>query len=223
MMPIGHLSGDSLKEMHRADGHGGGDRSHLLDSVYTSQSFSRAFASDRERTSTSSAHLPELGIVTTADFRPGEEDRDLLHLTGGSSRIASVAEGAEGREMWRSSSKADLTLGGKFGCAASAAEVLQRGGVRVPDAATVGQLDNSLRRRGWSRGSVSERQPGCVVIGHRGGSWKDGGGKAHIGIVGTDRNSICNNKSRDGGVWTCEPLASAIPYPNRYSLCPPRH
>ncbi len=183
--------------------------------------------------------LPDLGFFDSesstsfanAVYRPDQDNDsgDLLHLARSRSRgpngrtIGREAGSHQGSKMWRGSSYGKWTDGGRYGCAAAATEVLQKAGVRIPDAGTVGQADSSLRRLGWHKTPLSQRGPGCVVIGYTAGTnWRKGGGNAHIGIVDSS-GRVCNNESRGGGLWKCESLSGAIrpKYNRKYALCPP--
>ena len=64
-------------------------------------------------------------------------------------------------------------------------------------------VETLLQDKGWVR--VDGPMPGAVVCGYR-SERPGGGGGAHIGIVGSDGQTIYNNHS-DTGQWTADPLS----------------
>lgn len=135
-------------------------------------------------------------------------------------RIGNVAARLSGQELWSQSRHADLTIDGKFGCAAAASVALQKAGFRWADAATVGTLYNQLVAHGWKKVPVDQAQDGDVVIGTNAKNWKNGGGKSHVGIM--DGGLLYNNSKRNDAKWTGESIDTALAvYPTRFVMRPP--
>jgi hypothetical protein len=138
-----------------------------------------------------------------------------------SQSLAQAASDLAGQQLWKQSKYKDLTVDGKYGCAASESLALNRAGYRYADSPTVGGLDGQLRRHGWKQYPADQAQPGDVMVAYSGKGWRNGGGNAHIGVVGND-GSIWNNSKRKGATWAKEPADVAFgDYEQRYVLRPP--
>lgn len=170
--------------------------------------------------------MKALGTDTSYNFLPSFEVADsqsdmLLGAADSATAVATIAPQGINQRFWTLSTYAKATVNGRYGCAAAVSEKLQMAGVPISDAATVSQVDVSLRERGWS--VETYLLPGCVAFAHTPGSgWRRGGGNAHVGIV-DKHGRICNNESKGGGLWKCEPLSEAFrpKLSQRYLLCPP--
>lgn len=138
---------------------------------------------------------------------------DILH---------SAAEGV-GQKLWARTKFAGVVQGGNLGCAASVSECLQRAGFRYANDAGVGGLVDQLKRKGWTQHPISEARAGDVVYGHKGGGWRNGGGNAHIGIMGENGQAFAN--SSGSGRWKTGPLEGIVGArrfgQNRFCLRPP--
>lgn len=180
--------------------------------------------------------LPEgvLGNLTIADNRKQEaQAKPSADKPSGDSQkengkqaghhLAEIASSLEGKQVWRESKYADLTVDGRYGCAASISRVLQKAGFRYADSPTVGGVVGQLTRHGWTQHPASEAQEGDVMVAfNRGTNWKNGGGNAHIGVVRADGN-VFNNSKRQAASWAAEsPDVAFQDYTSRYVLRPPR-
>lgn len=146
----------------------------------------------------------------------GEQYRAISDLYGqdaatdstGSSeadRVASVAEQHVGEQMWANCPDLDAIQYGYLGCAASVSQSLIYAGVMDQSEynMAVFGVETLLQEKGWVR--VDGPMPGAVVCGYR-SERPGGGGGAHIGIVGSDGQTIYNNHS-DTGQWTADSLS----------------
>lgn len=121
-------------------------------------------------------------------------------------RVAATAEQHVGEKMWADCPDLEAIQYGYLGCAASVSQALIDAGVMDPSDynMSVFGVETFLQDKGWVR--VDGPMPGAVVCGYR--SERPGvGGGAHIGIVGSDGETIYNNHS-DTGQWTADPLSS---------------
>lgn len=124
-----------------------------------------------------------------------------------------------GDQLWRNG----YGLGsGRLGCAAAVSEVLRDAGVRGVRSAGVAQAAEQLTRQGWTQHSgLDKAEPGDVVVVVRRSGWRNGGGGAHIGIVGED-GKVYHNKSKTGR-WTEDSLQRTFGGGmSRFILKPPR-
>lgn len=129
------------------------------------------------------------------------------------------AKGHVGDQMWRNG----YGLGnGRLGCAASVSEVLKDAGVRGVHSAGVAQAAEQLTRQGWTQHSgLDKAEPGDVVVVARRSGWRNGGGGAHIGIVG-ENGKVYHNRSSTGR-WTEDSLGRVFGGGmSRFILKPPR-
>lgn len=129
------------------------------------------------------------------------------------------AKGHVGDQMWRNG----YGLGnGRLGCAASVSEVLKDAGVRGVHSAGVAQAAEQLTRQGWTQHSgLDKAEPGDVVVVARRSGWRNGGGGAHIGIVG-ENGKVYHNRSSTGR-WTEDNLGRVFGGGmSRFILKPPR-
>ena len=165
---------------------------------------------------TTSSLLPEFEIA--------QANGNWFNLKRNTAKVvAANASTGINQRFWALSSYANLTGDGRYGCAAAVSEKLQASGVPIADAALVSQVNDFLEDIGWIKEPINPLKPGCVAIGHTPGTrWRNGGGNAHLGIVDND-GRICNNESKGGGLWKCEPIADALraKLSRRYQLCPP--
>jgi hypothetical protein len=154
----------------------------------------------------------------TGSSKPGEGNQALLGHT-----LASVAGSFDGAQVWRNSKYADLTIDGKYGCAASLSLVLRKAGFKYADSPVVGQLVSQLERHGWTPHPASGAREGDVMVGYnQGTNWKKGGGNAHTGVVRAD-GTVYNNSSRQNMTWVAEaPDVAFGQYTSRYVLRPPQ-
>lgn len=136
--------------------------------------------------------------------------------------LHSATEGV-GQKLWARTKFAGVVQGGNLGCAASVSECLQRAGFGYANDAGVGGLVDQLKRKGWTQHPISEARAGDVVYGHKGGGWRNGGGNAHIGIMGENGHAFAN--SSGSGRWKTGPLEGIIGArrfgQNRFCLRPP--
>jgi|GEM_PF-6182668 len=121
----------------------------------------------------------------------------------GDTRLMSLSERAQGRQLWAETQFAGACEGGNLGCAASVSKILQEGGYNYANSAGVIDLSNQMKANGWTESTGAETaQPGDII-------YADGGGtKQHIGIVGIDENGnkvIYNNQSSTGQ-WAMDPF-----------------
>lgn len=129
------------------------------------------------------------------------------------------AKGHVGDQLWRNG----YGLGnGRLGCAASVSEVLKDAGVRGVRSAGVAQTAEQLTRQGWTQHSgLDKAEPGDVVVVVRRSGWRNGGGGAHIGVVG-ENGKVYHNKSSTGR-WTEDSLQRTFGGGmSRFILKPPR-
>ncbi|MBS1957167.1 MAG: glycoside hydrolase family 75 protein [Cyanobacteria bacterium SZAS-4] len=138
---------------------------------------------------------------------------DILH---------SASEGV-GQKLWARTKFAGVVQGGNLGCAASVSECLQRAGFSYANDAGVGGLVDQLKKKGWTQHPISEARAGDVIYGHKGGGWRNGGGNAHIGIMGENGQAFAN--SSGSGRWKHGPLEGIVGArrfgQNRFCLRPP--
>lgn len=119
--------------------------------------------------------------------RPGEE--------GIRAKIVGVAKRSVDEPMWAKGPFRNSVNGGRLGCAASVSEVLKLAGYKYANSAGVGGLADMLKQNGWTKVDISQARPGDVVFGGKPGTrWWEGGGNAHIGIVG-ENGSVYHNSS----------------------------
>lgn len=86
---------------------------------------------------------------------------------------------------------------GRLGCAASVSAALSKAGFSYAKHAGVGGLSEILQRNGWTKHEgIQNAQPGDVVIVARNARWAQGGGSAHIGIVGENGKVYHNSSGR---------------------------
>ncbi|MBX9666098.1 MAG: C40 family peptidase [Candidatus Obscuribacterales bacterium] len=134
------------------------------------------------------------------DLRPRPEQEDLRpgdNVNGKNAKILSVAQKSVDRRLWAISAFANSVKGGRLGCAASVSEVLKASGYDYANSAGVGGLVGILKQHGWTRVPLSEARPGDVVYGGKPGTrWWEGGGNAHVGIVGEDGKAYHNSSGR---------------------------
>ena len=124
------------------------------------------------------------------DLKPGDR-------TEGEARILNVAKNNVNRRLWASSDFANQVKGGRLGCAASVSEVLKAAGYRYANSAGVGGMVDILRSHGWTKVPLSDSKPGDVVYGGKPGTrWWEGGGNAHIGVVGENGQVYHNSSGR---------------------------
>ncbi len=138
---------------------------------------------------------------------------DILH---------SAAEGV-GQKLWARTKFAGVVQGGNLGCAASVSECLQRAGFHYANDAGVGGLVDQLKKKGWTQHPITDARAGDVIYGHKGGGWRNGGGNAHIGIMGENGQAFAN--SSGSGRWKNGPLEGIVGArrfgQNRFCLRPP--
>lgn len=136
--------------------------------------------------------------------------------------LHSASEGV-GQKLWARTKFAGVVQGGNLGCAASVSECLQRAGFNYANDAGVAGLVDQLKRKGWTQHPIGEARAGDVVYGHKGGGWRNGGGNAHIGIMGENGHAFAN--SSGSGKWKTGPLEGIIGArrfgQNRFCLRPP--
>ncbi len=134
------------------------------------------------------------------DLTPRPEQEDLRpgdNVNGKNAKILSVAQKSVDRRLWAISAFANSVRGGRLGCAASVSEVLKASGYDYANSAGVGGLVGILKQHGWTRVPLSEARPGDVVYGGKPGTrWWEGGGNAHVGIVGEDGKAYHNSSGR---------------------------
>lgn len=124
-----------------------------------------------------------------------------------------------GDQLWRNG----YGLGsGRLGCAASVSEVLRDANVSGVRSAGVAQAAEQLTRQGWTQHSGLDRaEPGDVVVVVRRSGWRNGGGGAHIGVVG-ENGKVYHNKSSTGR-WTEDSMQRVFGGGmSRFILKPPR-
>lgn len=86
---------------------------------------------------------------------------------------------------------------GRLGCAASVSAALSKAGFNYAKHAGVGGLSEILQRNGWTKHEgIQNAQPGDVVVVARNARWAQGGGSAHIGIVGENGKVYHNSSGR---------------------------
>ncbi len=161
------------------------------------------------------------------DVKPKPEREDLRpsdNVHGKNAKILSVAQKSVDRRLWAISDFANDVKGGKLGCAASVSEVLKASGYSYANSAGVGGLVGILNQHGWTRVPLSDAQPGDVVYGGKPGTrWWEGGGNAHIGIVGEDGMVYHNSSGRRR--WVQDNLTAVFNTTRfgnqRYALRPP--
>lgn len=139
-------------------------------------------------------------------------------------RILNVAKTSVNRRLWAKSDFANMVKGGRLGCAASVSEVLKDSGYRYANSAGVGGLVDILQKNGWTKVPLDQSQPGDVVYGGKPGTrWWEGGGNAHIGVVGENGQVFHNSSGRKH--WVQDKLTSVFNtnrFGNqRYALRPP--
>lgn len=129
-------------------------------------------------------------ILPEDDLKPGDR-------TEGEARILNVAKNSVNKRLWASSDFANQVKGGRLGCAASVSEVLKAAGYRYANSAGVGGMVDILKQHGWTKVPLSESRPGDVVYGGKPGTrWWEGGGNAHIGVVGENGQVFHNSSGR---------------------------
>lgn len=117
-----------------------------------------------------------------------------------SRRIYDAARSSVGRRMWQQSDFAPDTSDGRLGATSSVSEVLQAAGFQYANGGRVSTLARQLLARGWQPVSLDQLRPGDVLYGGKNERWEEGGGNAHIAIVGTN-GRVFHNDSRSG-VWS---------------------
>ncbi|HEY9712477.1 MAG TPA: glycoside hydrolase family 75 protein [Chroococcales cyanobacterium] len=137
-------------------------------------------------------------------------------------QIAQHARDGVGHALWRNTEFRKSVQGGNLGCAASVSERLQGNGFDYANSASVGGLTDQLTAHGWTKHPISEARPGDVIYGYR-GDWHDGGGNAHVGIMGFNGEAYGNSSGT--GKWTSGGADQIIPArrfgQHRYCLRPP--
>lgn len=128
-------------------------------------------------------------------------DRDRSHIVG-------LASESVGQRLWAKTKFARVVQNGNLGCAASVSECLQRAGFAYANDAGVGGLVDRLTRNGWTKHAFHEAKPGDVIYGHKGSGWRNGGGNAHIGIMGENGHAYAN--SSGNGKWIHAPVERII-------------
>ncbi|MDZ4837292.1 MAG: hypothetical protein SGJ27_26195 [Candidatus Melainabacteria bacterium] len=122
------------------------------------------------------------------DLRPSDRSE-------ASARILNVAKNSVNKRLWASSDFANQVKGGRLGCAASVSEVLRASGYDYANSAGVGNMVDILKDHGWTIVPLDQSRPGDVVYGGKPGTrWWEGGGNAHIGVVG-ERGQVFHNSS----------------------------
>jgi hypothetical protein len=151
-----------------------------------------------------------------------QEAEKIKNLTGPQKLLVETAFKAVGQPLWAESKYANLTVDGRYGCAASETVLKHRAGYDYVDSPLVSGVVNNLLKNGWTKHPFDERQPGDTVVRHKAGQkWKNGGGDAHIGTVGADINYAYNNNS-DSGTWSYKPINESFsPRHKRFVLRPP--
>lgn len=156
------------------------------------------------------------------NLRPEDADRDIE----ANKRILKKAASSVDKRLWAQSDFANSVKGGRLGCAASVSEVLQMSGFNYANSAGVGGLVDILKQNGWTRVPLNQAQPGDVVYGGKPGTrWWEGGGNAHIGVVGESGQVFHNSSGRKR--WVEDDLTSVFNSKrfgdNRWALRPPRN
>lgn len=151
------------------------------------------------------------------DLRPRDRTED-------EARILDIAKNSVNKRLWASSDFAKQVKGGRLGCAASVSEVLKAAGYRYANSAGVGNMVDILQKNGWTKVPLSESQPGDVVYGGKPGTrWWEGGGNAHIGVVGENGQVFHNSSGRKH--WVQDNLNTVFNTKRfgnqRYALRPP--
>ncbi len=156
------------------------------------------------------------------NIRPEDSERNIE----ANKRILKKAAANVDRRLWAQSDFANSVKGGRLGCAASVSEVLKMSGLHYANSAGVGGLVDILKQQGWTRVPLSQAQAGDVVYGGKPGTrWWEGGGNAHIGVVGEDGQVFHNSSGRKR--WVQDNLTTVFNSKrfgdNRWALRPPRN
>lgn len=127
-----------------------------------------------------------------------------------------------GTKAWSRSEHADKTVNGQYGCAAAEGVVLGDAGYRLNQPTVKGAVDE-LKRRGWTQVPYDQRQPGDAMVGHESGkAWQRGGGLAHMGIVGADKDYVYTNDSASAK-WVYRTMAEKFDrFPVKFVMRPPK-
>jgi len=155
-----------------------------------------------------------------------EDDRPDERGERTNAEILKNSKNSVDKRLWWHSDFRNSVKGGRLGCAASVSEVLKASGYRYANSAGVGGLVGILQQNGWEKVPLSQAQPGDVVYaGKPGTRWWEGGGNAHIGVVGEDGQVFHNSSGQKR--WVEDKLTSVFNTKrfgdNRWVLRPPRN
>lgn len=131
-------------------------------------------------------HRPDRNIDQPRSFESGPE-------SGRITNILNSARDSVGQQLF----KFIPGVPGRLGCAASVSAALTKAGFSYAKHAGVGGLSEILQRNGWTKhDGIQNAQPGDVVVIGRNARWAQGGGSAHIGIVGENGKVYHNSSAR---------------------------
>lgn len=126
--------------------------------------------------------------------RPEDGDQSIKARA---KRILDASKRSVDKRLWAMGDFANSVKGGRLGCAAAVSEVLKMSGFSYANSAGVGNMVDILKRHGWTQVELKDARPGDVVYGGKPGTrWWEGGGNAHIGVVGEDGQVFHNSSGR---------------------------
>lgn len=138
-------------------------------------------------------------IAERRQMAPGTDGP--IDWTDVNGRTLATAQNSVGKVMW--GDFASDVKGGRLGCAASVSEVLEQTGIRGIKSALVTDFARQAVRRGYERLPLSQGRPGDIVYGVEPGGG-NGGGDAHIGVVGA--NGLVYHNRSSTGRWSEDSL-----------------
>ena len=142
------------------------------------------------------------------DYQRRPSDRSEPSSIEKSRRLYNTADRFVGQKVWQNSDYRQHCDDGRRGSTPSVTEVLNASGFDYVNAGHVSALARQLLSRGWTPVALNELRPGDVLYGGRNDRWQEGGGNAHVAIVGDD--GMVYHNDRNTGVWTKTHVGNAF-------------